>query len=136
MDTLKSVIAVMQPQQCMASVDMKDAYFHIGVVLAHCQYPRFHGIGQSYQFRALPFGLSSAPRVFTTLAPLVAWLRLMGVQLYPYLDDILILGELPREVEQLVQTTIQVLTRAGFIVNLKKSDLTPTQDLVYIGARF
>ena len=24
----------------------------------------------------------------------------------------------------------------GFIVNLKKSDLVPTQDLVYIGARF
>ena len=31
-----------------------------------------------------------------------------------------------------------MLTQAGFIVNLKKSDLTPTQDLVYIlvGAMF
>ena len=32
--------------------------------------------------------------------------------------------------------SLQVLIRAGFIVNLKKSDLTPIQDLVYIGARF
>ena len=29
-----------------------------------------------------------------------------------------------------------MLTRAGFIVNLKKLNLTPTQDLVHIGARF
>ena len=73
----------------------------------------------------------SAPWVFTkTLAPLVAWLRLMGLQLYPYLDDILFLGESPREVEQ----SVQVMTQAGFIVNLKKYNLAPTQDLVYIGA--
>ena len=48
----------------------------------------------------------------------------------PYLNNILILGELPHEVEQSFQMPLQVLTRAGFIVNLK-SDLAPTQDLVY-----
>ena len=72
METLNSVIDVMLSQQWMASVDLKDAYFHIGVVPAHCQYLGFHWVGQSYQFRALPFGLTSAPRVFTEiLAPLV-----------------------------------------------------------------
>ena len=74
---------------------------YIGVVLVHRQYLRFCWLGQSYQFEALPFGLSSAPQVFTkTLALLVARLRLMGVPLYPYLDNILILGESSREVEQ------------------------------------
>ena len=58
----------------------------------------------------------------------------MDVQLYPYLN-ILILGESSRQVEYSVQTTLQVLTQAWFIVNLKKSNLAPTQDLVYIGAR-
>ena len=63
---------------------------------------KFHWLGQSYKFGALPFGLSSAPRVFTkTLAPLVASLRLMSVQLYPYLDEILILWESSREVEHI-----------------------------------
>ena len=38
--------------------------------------------------------------------------------------------------QQIVRTTLQVLIRAGFILNLKKSHLNPTQDLVYIGARF
>ena len=100
METLKSTITIMHLCQWMASVDLKDAYFHIGVVLAYHQYLRFHWLGQSYQFKALPFGLSSASQVFIkSLAPLVAWLQLMGVQLYLYLNDILILGELPHEVE-------------------------------------
>ena len=127
METLKFIIAVMRPCQWIASVDLKDAYFHIGVVPAHHQFLRFHWLGQSYQFKALPFGLASAPQVFTKiLVPLVAWLRLMDVQLYLYLD-ILILGESTCEVEQSVQTTLQVLIQAGFVV--KKSDLIPTLNL-------
>ena len=119
-ETLKAIIAIMCLYQWMASVDLKDAYFHIGVVLAQHQYLRLHWLEQSYQFKALPFRLSPASRVFIkTLAPLVAWLQLMGVQLYLYLDDILILGESPCKAEQSVQTTLQVLTRAGHIVNLK-----------------
>ena len=36
----------------------------------------------------------SALRVFTkTLAPLIVWLRLLGVQLYVYLNDILVMEE-------------------------------------------
>ena len=54
----------------------------------------------------------------------MAWLRLIGVQLYPYLNHVLILGESPFKVKQSVQTTLQVLSQARFIVNLKKSDLT------------
>ena len=69
METLRSIVAATPPLQWMASVDLKDAYFHIGVV----QFLRFSWLGQAYQFEALPFGLSSAPRVFTkTLAPLIA----------------------------------------------------------------
>ena len=65
METLRSVIAVMRPHQWMASMDLKDAYFHIGVVPAHRQYLRFRWLGQAFQFEALPSGLSSAHRVFT-----------------------------------------------------------------------
>ena len=111
MEILNAIIATMHPGQWMASVDLKDAYFHIRVVPSHYQCCGFNWLGQSYQFKALPFGLSSAPRVFTkTLAPLVAWLWLTGLQLFPYLNDILILGELSREVQQSVQMSLQVLT--------------------------
>ncbi|KAL8174705.1 UNVERIFIED_CONTAM: hypothetical protein K2H54_051606, partial [Gekko kuhli] len=44
--------------------------------------------GQHFQYEALPFGLTSSPRVLTTaLAVLFASLRQQGIHLYPYLDD-------------------------------------------------
>ena len=75
------------------------------------------------------------PRVFTkNVAPLIARLRLLRVQLYAYLNDLLIVGDSGVEATQSTQETFQVLIHAGFIVNLKKSELAPTQDLVYMGA--
>ena len=106
---MQSIVAVMRPQQWMASMELKDAYFDVPVVAVHHQFLRFSWLGMSYQFGILPFSLS-APRVFIrTLAPLVAWLRLLGAQLYTYLDNLLIMGESKEEVAQSVQKTIQVL---------------------------
>ena len=48
----------------------------------------------------------------------------------------LVMGRSPEEVTHSLALTIQTLTRAGYIINVKKSDLSPTQDLVYIGGRF
>ena len=95
METLQSVIAVMRPHQWMASVDLKDDYFHVWVVSAHHQFLRCSWQGTSYQFIFLLFGLSSAPGVFTVkkLTPLIAWLRLLEVPLYAYLDDLPIVGD-------------------------------------------
>ena len=106
------------------------------MVPPHDQFLRFCWQGTSYQFSVLPFSLSSASRVFTqTLAPLIARLRLLEVQLYTYLDDLLVVGDPKVEAAQSIQETLQVLIHAGFVVNLK-SELAPAQDLVYIGARF
>ena len=64
------------------------------------------------------------------------WLRLLGVKLYASLDDLLIMGDPKVVICQSIQKTVQVLVQAGFVVNLKKSELVPIQDMVYIGARF
>ena len=59
-----------------------------------------------------------SPLVFTkTLAPLIAWLKLLWVQLYAYFYDLLIVGESEAEVTQSIQKTIQVLIQAGFVMN-------------------
>jgi len=137
METLKSIIAAVSPRQWLASIDLKDAYFHVPIAQCHHKYLRFHWLGQSFEFQVLPFGLSSAPRVFTkVLAPVIAHLRRHGVQVYAYLDDILLASDSLQEARQAVRLALDFLTQAGFILNLKKSDLVPSQDLVYIGGRF
>ena len=137
METLQTIISIMEPYLWMASIDLKDAYFHVPVAREYRRYLRFLIDGRCLQYTVTPFGLSPAPMLFTSiLAVLIVWLRLRRVRLHAYLDDILIIGNSPRETLDALRLTIQVLTWAGFILNVKKSDLTPSQDLVFIGGRF
>ena len=50
----------------VTSIDFKD--FHIPIQEQSKKYLRFHIQGQTYQFKALPFGLSTAPMEFTVIA--------------------------------------------------------------------
>lgn len=73
----------------MTTLDLQDAYFHLPILARHRKFLRFRVAGQDFQFRVLPVGLRSAPRVFTkVVTPVAAYVRLQGIQIYP-LDDCL-----------------------------------------------
>ena len=57
----------LQQGEWVTSVDFKDAYFHIPIQEQSRKYLRFHIQGRAYQFKALPFGLSTAPLEFTVI---------------------------------------------------------------------
>ncbi len=63
--TLAMVIQSVTTNHWLASLDLKDAYFHVPITSVDQKYLRFSWQGQCYQYRSLPFGLSSAPRTFT-----------------------------------------------------------------------
>ena len=87
-------------------------------------------------FTCLPFGLSTAPRVFTRVVREVGtYLRRRGVNICQYLDDWLVYAKSREETAHHIQLVIQVITRLGFVVNYKKSYLVPTQSPIYLGAR-
>jgi len=137
METLQSIIPLLSQGLWLASVDLKDAYFHIPIAKEHRKYLRFLFEGQAYQYKVAPFGLSPAPMLFTrVLLAIIAWLRLQGVHIHVYLDDLLIAGQSPQQVHLAIRLVLATLTHAGYVINTKKSDLSPTQDLVYIGGRF
>ncbi|MCP3680799.1 MAG: hypothetical protein GY782_11310 [Gammaproteobacteria bacterium] len=137
METLQSIAQTLVQGFWMVSVDLKDAYFHVSIHPAHRHFLRFVWSGVHLQYVTLPFGLSSAPRVFTkTLLPVIMALRALGVKVYAYLDDLLIVGSSVEETRHSLYLTIQYLTRAGFVLNIKKSDLVPTQNLQYLGTCF
>ncbi|KAJ1094269.1 hypothetical protein NDU88_007347 [Pleurodeles waltl] len=70
--TLAQVLLALNDGDWMVSVDLQDAYFHIPILKSHRKYLRFVVGSQHYQFAALPFGLTSAPRVFTKVMSVVA----------------------------------------------------------------
>ena len=120
--TLKDMV---KSKDWMAKID-KDAYFTIPIHTTQRKYLKFFVVsGQTYQFNCLPFSLSSAPWVFTkTLKPVAALLWEMGVRMIVYIDDILILVE-TKERAQEQEALVYLLDCLGFIVNMKKSVLSP-----------
>ena len=64
METPETIRTSLQAREGVTSIDFKDAYFHI----THSRkYLRFHVQGQTYKFKALSFGLTTAPMEFTVV---------------------------------------------------------------------
>jgi len=94
MEELHLLPDLLQYQDWMVKMDLKDAYLQVPIHSDHQHLLSFQWEGKTYMFKCLPFGLSSAPRVFTKLfKPLVGFLRQIGCRLIIHLDDILMLHQ-------------------------------------------
>ena len=118
----------------MCKLDLKDAYLSIPIHKSSRKFLKFHWQGVAYEYTALPFGLSAAPRTFTkVLKPVLAALRAKGIRLVAYLDDILNIGKDKECAEEAFQTTKSLLQALGFVVNLEKSQSQATQEIEFLG---
>ena len=134
MEGIQTARELVQPNDWMTKIDLKDAYFTIPVDEPHQRYLRFVIDHQIYQFTCLPFGLSSAPWVFTkTLRPVVAKLREFGIRLVLYLDDILVIANSPKQSADHTSALFYTLENLGFIVHPEKSMTQPTQRVEFLG---
>ena len=77
----------------MFSFDLKSGYHHLDIFTDHRKFLSFawkfdDGIVRYFSFQVLPFGLASAPYIFTKcLRPLVKFWRSKGIFLVLFLDD-------------------------------------------------
>ena len=118
----------------MCKLDLKDAYLSIPIHKSSRKFLKFHWQGVAYEYTALPFGLSAAPRTFTkVLKPVLAALRAKGIRLVAYLDDLLIIGKDKECAEEAFQTTKSLLQALGFVVNLEKSQSQAAQEIEFLG---
>ena len=137
METAEVIRASLQAGEWVASIDLTDAYFHVPIHQKFQKYLRFHVQGQAYQFRALPFGIATAPLEFTQVVKEVKFIALsQGVRIHQYLDNWLVRSKDPESRAWDVQKLVNLVEKLGWIVNLKKSELKPTQDLEFLGYRF
>ena len=134
MESLSMMRDLLRLDDWMASIDLKDAYLSVSVWEGHRRYLRFMWQETTYEFQSLPFGLCSAPRVFTKLLkPVLARLRHQGVRIIMYLDDMLIMSQSKDELERQLSQTTALPEGLGFVINKKKSLLLPTQSIQFLG---
>ena len=109
----------------MFTFDLKSGYHHVDIHREHWKYLDFAwGQGPTtkyYVFCVLPFGLTTAPYLFTKLLrPLVKHWRGQGIRVIIYLDDGIVAakGELTAcETSSKIQDDLK---QAGFVVNTAK----------------
>ena len=89
METPESIRASLRKNEWVTSIDLTDAYLHIPIHPQSHRYLRFYHKGVSYQFTSLPFGLATAPLIFTSIVKEVRLLQ-QGIRIHQYLDDWLI----------------------------------------------
>ena len=134
MDMPSDVASLLRLGDWAATIDLKDAYFHLPIHHRFRRFLRFGWRGKIYEYLVLPFGLCVAPFIFTKLTkPIAAFLRSRGIRCVFYLDDILVIGSSREECQQNVNCVLSILRLAGFIINVKKSNLVPCQSFRYLG---
>ena len=134
MDTLEAAVNMMRPGCFMALVDLKGAYYTVPIHASHQKYLKFCFDGALYKYTCLPYGLASAPRIFTKLLkPAYATLRSMGHLNSGYIDDSYLQGDTSAECHKNVTDTITLFTKLGFHIHPEKSVFIPSQKLTFLG---
>ncbi|CAI7792704.1 unnamed protein product [Closterium sp. NIES-53] len=118
---------------CISPLNV-SGYHHIDIHPSCWKFLGFEFDKRTYAFRSLPFGLATAPFVFTQLIKQLSrrW-REQGIRVIPYVDDILFLCQSKAHAQAICQRVILVRKEAGFVINAKKSQLSPSQRLRFLG---
>ncbi|CAJ0935471.1 unnamed protein product [Ranitomeya imitator] len=127
MEYLCSVLASMEHQEFLCSINIQDAYLHVLIFPAHLSFLRFAAQKSHFQFVALPLGLATASSVFIKImATFMAILRIRGLVLIPYLEDILIKAPPFSQAQESLTIVFNSLSRFWWLVNRTKSCFVPS----------
>ena len=128
MKTTQTVLHSLREADWLVSLDLQDACLQVPVHPSPRRHLRFC-VGESvYQFRALCFGLSTAPQVFTrVMAPVSVIMHRHGFRILRYLDDWLVLASTFQEIVRSRDFLLWLCQRLGVHVNLPKSSLISKQ---------
>jgi len=116
MEGLRILLHLIQENDWVIKIDLKDAHLQIPIHQGSQHLLQFLWEHKVYQFSVSPIGLTSAPRVSSkVMKPVVGTLRHMGIRLVIYLDDILILHQGKEELTQLIPLISQLLEALGLV---------------------
>ena len=116
----------------------KSGYHHVDICQAHREYLGFawlfNGSLEFFRFKQLPFGLSSAPYIFTKLVrPLVKKWRGEGKSIVVFLDDGLGFASSYAEAVKFSSEVKEDIIASGFVPNVQKSVWRPASKIRWLG---
>ena len=132
--TLKNIWQLIQQGDFAFSIDLQEAYLHIPIVKHHHHFLCFVWHNVPFQCKVLPFGLATAPRVFTSLMKPILFLCCCKVlHIVIYLDDILVLVHSKKAGKRAHLFLCSLLVHLGLHINFSKSDLCFSHTFTFLG---
>ena len=134
MQTLQSVLSLMQPDCFMTTIDLKDAYYSVKTDELDTKYLKFLLNSRLLKFVILPKGLSPGPRKFTKLTkPPLALPLMQGHAVAIYIYDIISVDDTFESCLLTVIKTIKLFQGLGFVIHPEKSKFIPSKKVEYLG---
>lgn len=132
--SLSKVSQTLQQGDYLVKIDISNAYYHIPIQESHRRYLSLAFNGKIYNMNCLPFGLSSAPSIFSKITNWVAsLLREKGIRVIVYLDDFLLMNQEADKLAEQAIWTVEFLKQLGWHINTDKTDLKPKTRIEYLG---
>ena len=113
------------------------AYFHVPIHPQSQKYLRFQTEKGVFQFRALLFGVATAPLEFTRIVKevkLIAQAR--NLRIHQYRDDWLLRSPTEEQCLKDSENLVKLVQELGWLINFQTSELVPTQKLDFLGYHF
>ena len=128
MTTLDKSLALVQPNDWLATYDLSSAFHHIPI---HPDYHKYLGFSienekgeeEFYAYTCMPFGLATATQCLARVTKAITrYAALQGIRNVLYIDDGRI-GALTRELcAQHLELVLSIWRRAGFVIAAEKTD--------------
>ena len=128
------IINMIRPGDYFVSIDLQDAYLMFAMHPFYWKFLCFHFLDTRYFYKVMPFGLTSAPRIFTKVFKRVLiFLRGRGLRVTAWFDDIILMAESVNLLLEHLHFTKLVIKSLGFIPHPLKSMLIPSQSIYHLG---
>ena len=130
LERLEEFLTLLRPGDMVWTRDLRDGYFHVPMHETAKPWLGFRLDGVYYRYNVLPFGLRSAPFVFTKLlrTPMRS-IRQLGVRSTVYIDDVACAAQ-PHIATDQVQLVDRELATHGLVVATDKNQGPATTAIV------
>ncbi|KHJ94801.1 reverse transcriptase [Oesophagostomum dentatum] len=134
MEGLHLVPEIVKQGDYCAKIDMTDAYFAVNIAEDSRPFLAFFWGSEIFWFTCLPFGLATAPYIYTKLMRVIMeHLRTHGIRLISYLDDWAFFAETAELLHQQLDYALRTFENLGLRINREKSILKPCQRIEFLG---
>ncbi|GFT05327.1 retrovirus-related Pol polyprotein from transposon 297 [Trichonephila clavipes] len=117
---IDDILDCLQNAKIFTTLDLKNGFFHVAVNERSRKFTSFVTHNGQYQFRRMPFGLSTCPSTFMRYINAIFRHLISKSIVLPYMDDVVIIAANESQTLEYLKIVLEVACDYGLEINFKK----------------